>query len=103
MLKSRIIEQFETSQLKKVSNLRLLRFIARLQSEWWLPYRAFAVVHLADIGGAQDVQRLADDGGIGGFGLFGVDVAVNHGGSLLIWLRFCFDFDFAIDCISCNS
>lgn len=46
----------------------------------------FAVVHLADIGGAQDVQRLADDGGIGGFGLFGVDVAVNHGGSLLIWL-----------------
>ena len=44
------------------------------------------MVHLADIGGAQDVQRLADDGGIGRFGLFGVDVAVNHGCSLLIWL-----------------
>ena len=43
VLKSRIIEQFETSQLKKVSNLRLLRFIARLQSEWWLPYRALVL------------------------------------------------------------
>lgn len=43
VLKSRIIEQFETSQLKNVSNLRLLRFIARLQSEWWLPYRALVL------------------------------------------------------------
>lgn len=50
-----------------------------------------SVVHLADIGGAQDVQCLADDGGVSGFGLFGVDVAVNHDGSLLIWLYGCLD------------
>lgn len=43
VLNSRIIEQFETSQLDKVSNLRLLRFIARMQSEWWLPYRALVL------------------------------------------------------------
>ena len=43
VLKSRIIEQFETLQLDNVSNLRLLRFIARLQSEWWLPYRALVL------------------------------------------------------------
>ena len=38
-----VIEQFKTSCLKKVTNLRLLRFIARLQSEWWLPYRALVL------------------------------------------------------------
>ena len=43
VLNSRIIEQFETSRLDNVSNLRLLRFIARMQSEWWLPYRALVL------------------------------------------------------------
>ena len=43
ILNHMIIEQFKTSCLKKVSDLRLLRFIARLQSEWWLPYRALVL------------------------------------------------------------
>lgn len=38
-----IITQFKTNSLKKVSDFRLLRFIARLQSEWWLPYRALVI------------------------------------------------------------
>ena len=38
-----VMAQFKTSCLKKVTNLRLLRFIARLQSEWWLPYRALVL------------------------------------------------------------
>lgn len=38
-----VMEQFKTSCLNKVSSLRLLRFIARLQSEWWLPYRALVL------------------------------------------------------------
>lgn len=43
VLNSRVIEQFATSKLDNVSELRLLRFIARLQSEWWLPYRALVL------------------------------------------------------------
>lgn len=43
VLNSRVIEQFATSKLDNVSELRLLRFIARLQSEWWLPYRAWVL------------------------------------------------------------
>lgn len=43
VLNHMVMAQFKTSCLKKVTNLRLLRFIARLQSEWWLPYRALVL------------------------------------------------------------
>lgn len=39
-LRTSIVMQFKKSDLRDVSELRLLRFIARLQSEWWLPYRS---------------------------------------------------------------
>lgn len=40
VLRSRVISQFKTSDLSGVTELQLLRFIARLHEEWWLPYRS---------------------------------------------------------------
>ena len=42
-LHSQVISEFETDQINSDFYLRTLRFIARLQCEWWLPYRA--IVH----------------------------------------------------------
>lgn len=42
-LRSRIIAQFKTSKLDSISELRMLRFIARLQNEWWLPYHSLVL------------------------------------------------------------
>lgn len=39
-LRSRIVSEFETESIDNSFYLRTLRFIARLQCEWWLPYRA---------------------------------------------------------------
>lgn len=39
-LKSIILDEFKTSKLEKVSEKTILRFIARLQCTWWLPYRS---------------------------------------------------------------
>ena len=39
-LRSRVVSQFKSSDLSTVTELQLLRFIARLQEEWWLPYRS---------------------------------------------------------------
>ena len=33
-------ENFGCSDLSGISNLKLLRFVARIQCEWWLPYQA---------------------------------------------------------------
>lgn len=43
VLRSRVISQFKCSNLSEVSELRLLRFIARIQDEWWLPYRSIVL------------------------------------------------------------
>lgn len=43
VLHSRIVSEFKTSKIDTVNELRLLRFIARLQSEWWLPYRSLVL------------------------------------------------------------
>lgn len=40
ILRSRVVSQFKSSDLSLVTELQLLRFIARLQGEWWLPYRS---------------------------------------------------------------
>lgn len=40
ILRSRVVSQFRSSDLSMVTELQLLRFIARLQGEWWLPYRS---------------------------------------------------------------
>lgn len=42
VLRSRIVAQFRSSDLSTITELQLLRFIARLQDEWWLPYRSIA-------------------------------------------------------------
>lgn len=39
-LKSIILKEFKTSSLEKKQTKTLLRFIARLQCTWWLPYRS---------------------------------------------------------------
>ncbi len=40
VLEGIIIEEFKTSSLQKTNHKTLLRFIARLQCTWWLPYRS---------------------------------------------------------------
>ncbi|MFZ2258810.1 MAG: ImmA/IrrE family metallo-endopeptidase [Clostridiaceae bacterium] len=40
ILESIVIHVFKTSTLKKIQHKTLLRFIARLQCTWWLPYRS---------------------------------------------------------------
>lgn len=42
-LRTNVISQFKTTNLNQVSDLRILRFIARLQNEWWLPYRSLVL------------------------------------------------------------
>lgn len=39
-LKSVVIDEFKTSKLEKVPDKTMLRFIARLQCTWWLPYHS---------------------------------------------------------------
>jgi Zn-dependent peptidase ImmA (M78 family) len=48
-LESIVLEEFKVSSLKKVAIKTLLRFIARLQCTWWLPYRSL-VTRLYEIG-----------------------------------------------------
>ena len=40
VLRSKVVSQFRSSDLSLVTELQLMRFIARLQEEWWLPYRS---------------------------------------------------------------
>lgn len=40
VLESRVFVEFSAEDINQASKLRLLRFIARLQCEWWLPYRS---------------------------------------------------------------
>jgi hypothetical protein len=39
-LKAFILKEFKTTSLISVSKAKLMRFIARLQYEWWLPYHS---------------------------------------------------------------
>lgn len=41
-LKAVVMKTVGKSEMKNVSEARLLRFIARIQCEWWLPFRAIA-------------------------------------------------------------
>jgi Zn-dependent peptidase ImmA (M78 family) len=54
-LKSIILDEFKTSKLEKVSEKTILRFIARLQCTWWLPYRSI-VKRLHEIGAISEAQ-----------------------------------------------
>ena len=54
-LKSIIIDEFKTSNLEKASEKKILRFIARLQCKWWLPYRSI-VKRLHEIGAISEEQ-----------------------------------------------
>lgn len=40
VLRSKIISEFQENNINTISIRRLLRFIARLQCEWWLPYHS---------------------------------------------------------------
>ncbi len=42
-LRSRVVSRFKSSDLSLITKLRLLRFIAYLQDEWWLPYRSIVL------------------------------------------------------------
>lgn len=54
-LKSIILNEFKTSNLAKASEKKILRFIARLQCTWWLPYRSI-VKRLHEIGAISEEQ-----------------------------------------------
>lgn len=54
-LESIILEEFKTSSLIKVTQKALLRFIARLQCTWWLPYRSI-VKRLHEISAISSTQ-----------------------------------------------
>ena len=54
-LKSIILDEFKTSKLHTISEKAILRFIARLQCTWWLPYRSI-VKRLYEIGAILDEQ-----------------------------------------------
>ncbi len=41
-LKAAVMKEIGKSDMKDVSEARLLRFIARIQCEWWLPFQAIA-------------------------------------------------------------
>lgn len=42
-LRSRVVSWFKSSDLSKVTELQMLRFIVRLQDEWWLPYHSIVL------------------------------------------------------------
>ena len=54
-LRSIIIEEFKSSKLQNASEKIILRFIARLQCTWWLPYRSI-VRRLHEIGAISNEQ-----------------------------------------------
>jgi Zn-dependent peptidase ImmA (M78 family) len=54
-LKSIVLDEFKTSSLRKIQTKMLLRFIARLQCVWWLPYRSL-VKRLREIDTVSDEQ-----------------------------------------------
>ena len=54
-LKSIIIDVFKKSSLKQIKINTLLRFIAKLQCDWWLPYRSI-VKRLKEIDTISDEQ-----------------------------------------------
>lgn len=54
-LKSIILDEFKTSKLEKVAEKTILRFIARLQCTWWLPYHSI-VKRLHEIGAISEEQ-----------------------------------------------
>jgi Zn-dependent peptidase ImmA (M78 family) len=54
-LKSIVLDEFKTSSLRKIQTKMLLRFIARLQCVWWLPYRSL-VKRLREIDAVSNEQ-----------------------------------------------
>ncbi|OWZ83251.1 ImmA/IrrE family metallo-endopeptidase [Natranaerobius trueperi] len=54
-LKGLIINEFKTYNLTRIQNKALLRFIARLQCDWWLPYRSI-VKRLLEIDSISEKQ-----------------------------------------------
>lgn len=54
-LRSTILDEFKTSNLEKTPDKKILRFIARLQCIWWLPYRSI-VKRLHEVGYISEEQ-----------------------------------------------
>ena len=54
-LKSIVLDEFKISSLMKKQTKTLLRFIARLQCTWWLPYRSL-IKRLKEINAISDEQ-----------------------------------------------
>ena len=55
VLERTVIDEFKTSSLHAIPMKKLLRFIARLQCTWWLPYRSL-VKRLKEIDAINDEQ-----------------------------------------------
>ena len=55
ILESIVLDEFKTSCLERIQFKTLLRFIARLQCTWWLPYRSL-VRRLKETGAISNKQ-----------------------------------------------
>ncbi len=55
VVESIVLNEFRTSSLGKIQSKTLLRFIARMQCTWWLPYRSL-VRRLKEIGAISSEQ-----------------------------------------------
>lgn len=55
VLENIVLDEFKSSSLQKIQNKTLLRFIARLQCTWWLPYHSL-VKRLKEIDAISDRQ-----------------------------------------------
>ncbi len=55
VLEDLVFDEFKTSSLQNIQTKTLLRFIARLQCTWWLPYRSL-VKRLKEINAISDKQ-----------------------------------------------
>ncbi len=56
VLRKSIKKTFRGENINEINELRILRFVARLQIEWWLPYRSI-IIRLFEEGGLSQEKR----------------------------------------------
>ena len=77
-LRKTIINEFKTPSLRTIPHKKLLRFIARLQCIWWLPYRAivkrFEEIDAIRDGQVQELYRVDERDPLGEYARMGMAI-----------------------------
>jgi len=77
-LRKTIINEFKTPSLRTIPHKNLLRFIARLQCIWWLPYRAivkrFEEIDAIRDGQVQELYRVDERDPLGEYARMGMAI-----------------------------